>query len=94
VIDMWIRTQDKEMLVNCNNFRLDWMIYKEGTSPSKYNIINDNAFLLGSYSTKERALEVLDEIQQKILSANCFIGDGYAVEKMPPQIVIYEMPKE
>lgn len=49
---------------------------------------------LGTYATKERALEVLDEIEEVILSANMWVGDGIAVDKVPPQNRIHQMPKE
>ncbi len=39
---------------------------------------------LGSYSTKERALEVLDEIQKIFYNNQKFINN----------VVVYEMPKE
>ena len=56
---MWIRTQDKETLLNVNCIDVynlnknEWIIEACG---------ND----LGTYNSKERALEVLDEIQKKI----------------------------
>jgi hypothetical protein len=50
--------------------------------------------VLGTYATKERALEVLDEIQEAILSANMYVGDGIVIEKTPPQEVVYQMPNE
>lgn len=61
-MELWIRSQDKEALMKVNNGVLyhqtedmrDCIVINE--SPSYYHII-------GAYKTKERALEVLDEIQ-------------------------------
>lgn len=51
---MWIRTQDREMLMNCNAVGI-------GLEDDKS--IYSNGYVLGTYSSKERALEVLDDIQ-------------------------------
>ena len=51
---MWIRTQDREMLMDCNAVGI-------GLEDDKS--IYSNGYVLGTYSSKERALEVLDDIQ-------------------------------
>ena len=60
-MELWVRSQDKEALMKINNGILyhetdnrNCIVVKE--SPSYYHII-------GEYKTKERALEILDEIQ-------------------------------
>lgn len=56
---MWIRTQDKETLLNVNCIDVynlnknEWIIEACG---------ND----LGTYNSKERALEILDEISKQV----------------------------
>ena len=55
------------------------MWYRKG----EYSI-NGNGETLGQYKTKERALEVLDEIQHKLIFYNCAKTNLY----------VYEMPKE
>lgn len=66
-MDLWIRSQDKEVLLKCNQ-----VYYFELNGK---NIIATDLELvqrgydyqpLGYYKTKERALEVLDEIQSKL----------------------------
>ena len=57
---MWIRSQYKEILTNCNDFYID-KIY------SSYTIMG-NKGILGSYSTKEKAMKVLDMIERYIIS--------------------------
>ena len=66
---MWIRTQDREMLMDCNAVGI-------GLEDDKS--IYSNGYVLGTYSSKERALEVLDEIQ-------------YALDS---ELAVFEMPLE
>lgn len=60
---MWIRSQNKEMLINANNIR----IINDSRS---YDIICDfydgDYYYLGEYSTKEKAMKVMDMIQNAI----------------------------
>ncbi len=59
-MDLWIRSQDKEVLVKVNDIAVEMnMIYGYYDKNTEYE-------LLGSYQSKERALEVLDEMQNKI----------------------------
>ena len=59
-MDLWIRSQNKELLIPNPKLSLEdiknayWII----------DIFDDT--VLGTYKSKERALEVLDEIQNKI----------------------------
>ena len=66
---MWIRTQDREMLMDCNAVGI-------GLEDDKS--IYSNGYVLGTYSSKERALEVLDSIQ-------------YALDS---ELAVFEMPLE
>ena len=63
-MELWIRSQDKEDLVKAYNFRI------LNKSYIAINVENRDAILdylvVGKYATKERALEVLDEIQKMI----------------------------
>lgn len=60
---MWIRSQNKEMLINANNIRII-------SDSRSYDIICDfydgNFYYLGEYSTKEKAMKVMDMIQNAI----------------------------
>ena len=61
-MELWIRSQDKEALrkVNCSLYlREDLSDYANG----EVWFIVSSGDKLGEYATKERALEVLDEIQ-------------------------------
>jgi len=93
-MDLWIRSQDKMKLVNnCN-------LYISDAIKDEYVIedLNNKYLKLGTYKTKERALEVLDEIQKIIKwcqnnMKNVTIGD---VDKLKGCFddYVYEMPLE
>ena len=61
---MWIRSQDKEMIMNCNAVGI-------GLEDDKS--IYSNGYVLGTYSTKEKALKVLDMIEKKIIENNTIV---------------------
>ena len=82
---MWIRSQNKETLANADKLYI-------GKNNNKYTInfdtYIDGWYILGTYKSKERALEVLDEIQTWIEryeanKNNLFSGH-----------FVYQMPKE
>ena len=57
-MDLWIRSQDKMALS-----KYDLLIVEE-TPTGEYMFIADHYKNFGTYKTKERAVEVLDEIQE------------------------------
>lgn len=59
---MWIRSQNKKYLINCKNLGIRKMLNKYVVA-----LISECAdfYTLGSYSTEEKALKVLDEIQNR-----------------------------
>lgn len=75
-MELWIRSQDKEVLTRVVDI---WKDADKNEIWSKSSFATKNC--LGIYKTKERALEVLDEIQT-ILET-----------RTVPQMV-YEMPLE
>lgn len=81
-MELWIRSQDRESI-----FKVKSIFYStndENEHLIRSIIVDDvkNGIIkLGQYSTKERALEVLDEIQE--------ILETRTVSQM-----VYEMPKE
>ena len=64
-MNLWVRSQDKECLTNISNIQY---VYKNNMHG--LGTYYDNLKILGTYKTKERALEVLDEIQNYILLPN------------------------
>ena len=61
---MWIRSQNKYTLVKCNN------VYAYYDGKIGKNIIATNDYsnvVIGFYSTKEKALKVIDMIERHII---------------------------
>lgn len=86
---MWIRSQNRMQLLDFNRFvieQFEFGIYIVG-----------NGCTLGIYSTKEKALKVLDEIQTSIMTEHQFytedvncIGKYFTKEWKE----IYQMPQD
>lgn len=92
-MNLWIRTQNKKALIKVNELFIvkyykDYMITDY---PVDYpnDGVTDLGINLGIYKTKERALEVLDEIQRKL-----GINEKYFTDELPVEEFVYEMPKE
>ena len=60
---MWVRSQNKEILINANSFRImeDFNSYC-----IVYDFYDGELYYLGEYSTKEKAMKVMDMIQNAI----------------------------
>ena len=76
-MELWIRSQDREHLMKTTDVDI---------SVDDKTIILINNYEMAKYKTKERALEVLDEIQNKIIKFN--LKTDYSCTDN-----IYEMPK-
>ena len=101
-MELWIRSTAKTNLLQAR-----FLTIMEGKTFYKKNeweyegyticnvALNGNYELLGTYKTKERALEVLDEIQDELISS-----DFMPIEKNEEVVLtcgsarIYEMPKD
>ena len=90
---LWIRSQDREMLckVECVELMHD--------DPEYAKIFLDGKFpdlIAGAYE-KERALEVLDEIQRilvyGLIDTQSARANG-SISLTNPNCIVYEMPKE
>lgn len=103
-MELWIRSQDKEKLKKIVDLK-----YQYGTlQDANLKVIvgttqYDEWDVLGSYATKERALEVLDEIQGTMkkmefvkLTFGLIPPKEYDQEKIDIMFsnFVYEMPKE
>ena len=102
-MELWIRSQDKTILTKINE---DIYVYD---NLDKTSTIKTDKWQLGTYTTKERALEVLDEIQDilkpiiKLTKLGKVIGKTFegTVYSEPNEYefeelstYVYEMPKE
>ncbi len=91
-MDLWIRSQNREVLTKVNNlvveeYAKDEYIIKNYTNGNVWNG-------LGFYKSKERALEVLDDIEDHIGFLNVEMGAGRFGELDFQADIVYEMPKE
>ena len=83
---MWIRSQDRKILTEIHNLDID-----------DINQIWDGSSLLGKYSSKEKALKVLDEIQTSIMTEHQFRIDELNCTRNyfgKEYKEIYQMPKD
>lgn len=82
---MWIRSQDRKILTEIHNLDID-----------DINQIWDCSSLIGKYSSEEKALKVLDEIQNAVENTNYYNIDNFCLGtyalKRGPQV--YQMPQD
>ena len=96
-MDLWIRSKDKEDLVKANAlYVMNNQIWNEVPFYENHKkiglTVTGHNHKLAEYKTKERALEVLDEIQ-KILTSS-WIVNGLGEYKGQANTTIYEMPED
>ncbi len=107
-MELWIRSQDKFDLVPINNpISILEDEYFDGLEKQyqKYNLTYNNK-KLGVYNSLERALEILDQIQNILILKDIYKSDRELVLKSWENIdeeqikiarermIVYEMPKE
>ncbi len=93
-MSIWVRSQDKKTLV-----KADKLIIGYDKNEKVYEIHNvyDS---LGTYKSKERAIEVLDEIQERISPEFNYEGNNEEVDvfiktqMLNSMIAVYQMPEE
>ena len=90
-MNLWIRSQDREKITKVNSVNISEF---QDSITICGSIDGINLFSLASYKTKERALEVLDEIQKKINMINLGHDFGSPMIDLNNPTYIYKMPKE
>ena len=94
-MELWMRSQTKDRLLKVKNIYLDY----DGYHCTKFDLITfdnkTNEITLGTYKSKERALEILDEIHQRLIDLQTLeiAPDSYKTIKRNINCV-YEMPEE
>ena len=86
-MNLWVRSQNKTNLVKIRQISLNYSNKKQiiaNYTPELYENTGVYYELLGTYETKGRAIEVLDEIQD--LLQNAYVGGSNRV--------VYQMPKD
>ena len=86
-MNLWIRSQDRTTLIR------SYEIYIAEHSNSYVIRAKRTSHILGAYKTIERALEVLDEIQDELIGASFMPNETNEVMTCGSARV-YEMPKE
>lgn len=77
-MELWIRSQDRRILAKIETINVDYR--KQNVIIANYKQLNrddEDYLLLGKYDTSERALEVLDKIQNEL--------SNYVVYEMPKE---------
>lgn len=72
-MNLWVRSQDRMNLVKVRQIGVNYQDNKQIIAnhiPELYENSSCYYELLGTYSTKERALEVLGEIEERIMLIN------------------------
>lgn len=92
-MELWVRSQDKKRLIIVTNLYIPISRTEEDFSIYTF----DTDVMLGTYKTEERALEVLDEIQNFMRDYACVkkinrLGEG--IDMIPKPILIYNMPQK
>lgn len=97
MMDLWIRSQDREM------FRINPELEIHKDNDEKFLILDTKgstdyyiAKILGEYKTRDRALEILDDIQRwisgEIITKRLNQTNGNMLNIFPT--IVYDMPKE
>lgn len=111
-MDLWIRSQDKRILGIARDIHIcerrvvvEYPELHSEKDPDNY-VILIGGYEYGVYKTKERVLEVLDEIQKLLVP--CYIVDkdynssldmfiqnkDSEIKVLPRECVVYEMPAD
>lgn len=110
---LWIRSQNRKELMEVENL---WVVGKSIHNPNNFNlmekektvyIIVADEKMVGEYKTQERALQVLDEIQNALVGkfmVEVKQSKSKKEDELPTQptnvkplnqnCVVYELPKE
>lgn len=96
-MELWIRSQDKLDLIKCKSIHIEEIPSSKEVAILCY-ASGDKYSIVGDYETKERALEVLDEIQEYI-NNNCeFIEEKrHTIMGTYRDVIetsVFQMPKE
>lgn len=91
-MELWIRSQDKTKLVKIDN--ISYLDMSDDYEKEVHSLFNDCKGILGVYKTKNRALEVLDEIQDKINLINLGHDFGSPMIDLKNPTYIYQMPED
>lgn len=91
---MWIRSQNRKSLTDCDSFAVERFFeqYEVVTLSSRSGI----SVALGVYSSEEKALRVLDEIQSIVESKQFCVVDNVGLGNyvLHNGVQVYKMPQD
>ena len=106
-MELWIRSQNKKRLIKTNIIELsthepiNLLLTEEDIGKGECNIFANEHICIGTYKSEERALEVLDEIENFIYEEVNIVNSTYEAAdiEVKSKILcnmtkIFEMPKE
>ncbi|MBU9894879.1 hypothetical protein KSW27_01245 [Holdemanella biformis] len=85
---MWIRSQSKRLLINIDVISVH--------NECDYYLVRGAGYELGAYYSKEKALKVLDEIQEAIEDTDYYRIDniGHGTYALANGVQVYQMPQD
>ena len=86
---MWIRSQNREILINIKRLFVNEIV--ENKKISGYSI-DSGGIELGRFSTKQKALDVMDEIEKQLQNNNLISISYSGMYKKPS--VAFQIPKD
>lgn len=98
-MNLWIRSQDKERLIKVSNVQYTYRkgdLYSDVRGKHYIGTYYDNLEILGEYTTKERALEVLNEIELALGCKRTAFNNTIVFVNVLENVnsMVYEMPEE
>lgn len=101
-MNLWIRSQDRMNLVKVNQININYLNSKQIIAnyiPDFVGTQGEYYEMLGDYESKERALEVLDEIQRRLIKLQLVSLEEKGKARKDAVIndnlkCVYEMPEE
>lgn len=60
-MEVWVRSQGKNRFAQAHSFSYDYEVHK--------HIVNCNGYPYGVYNSKERCIEIIDEIQELLTAS-------------------------
>lgn len=87
---MWVRSQDKERLVEVNRFEIGWREHK-GKNDRIYIFWGNNIMELAVYSSKQKAMKVMDMLENHINKSNKY---GMTVSIVSQEQKVFQFPAD
>lgn len=92
---MWVRSQDKERLANVTRVEIGWREHK-GRNDRIYIIWGSGAIELAVFSSKEKALKVIDMFENHIKKSNNYYNqyNGETNTIVTQEIKVFQFPQD